>query len=341
MIGYRVIPAEAGLLESQGFPAWLAATEPEWFRDYLDPSPAERGAHFSRRLASLAGRPGCSVWTCERQGRIEAAFGFERQDWDSNHFGFECARLTPLCLEQGLDPAARRDALAACLGQGLDLARKSGVRLLQRRLLSLRQAEIWLLEALGFYLADNVVVLLRPVGPQDLSPAPPVGLSLRPARLEDEPAVQVLARGTFPHSRFVQDPLFGWELGEAVYSRWIESLFRELAEKGDESHSARMLVAECGGALAGYAAFRLEPDAPGGASRSLAEINLIGTDPRFSGRGVGSSLVRAAVAELAGRGAALLEASTWMNNRQALALYQKTGFRVVENLFTFHHRFEG
>ncbi|MFE9772217.1 GNAT family N-acetyltransferase [Streptomyces sp. NPDC005931] len=61
------------------------------------------------------------------------------------------------------------------------------------------------------------------------------------------------------------------------------------------------------------------------------EIKRLWTDPAARGRGVASGLVDAALAHAARGGASTVRLSVWQWRRDAIALYQRLGFTVVES----------
>ncbi|MEV8539201.1 GNAT family N-acetyltransferase [Streptomyces sp. NPDC051572] len=62
-----------------------------------------------------------------------------------------------------------------------------------------------------------------------------------------------------------------------------------------------------------------------------SEIKRLWTDPAFRGRGVASSLLRAALAHAAENGAGAVRLSVWKWRTGAIALYERFGFAVTES----------
>lgn len=92
---------------------------------------------------------------------------------------------------------------------------------------------------------------------------------------------------------------------------------RGLVEDRDDDHVR--LVTEIDGLLAGYVAFEFQPDGAG-------YLDFLGVSPRFQRRGLGTQLVRAAVASLGRRGAAPIHLTVREDNRGARQLYGSLGF---------------
>jgi GNAT superfamily N-acetyltransferase len=87
-----------------------------------------------------------------------------------------------------------------------------------------------------------------------------------------------------------------------------------------------VLVADTPGRASGYIAYSAsrDPDAVG----TVGEVRTLFVDPSGWSRGVGSALLRGALAELGARG--FTEATVWSfaANRRANALYEKHGLRL-------------
>ncbi|MEV0982622.1 GNAT family N-acetyltransferase [Streptomyces sp. NPDC049915] len=62
-----------------------------------------------------------------------------------------------------------------------------------------------------------------------------------------------------------------------------------------------------------------------------SEAKRLWTDPAFRGRGVASSLVRAALAYAAQSGVSTVRLSVWQWRSGAIALYERLGFTVTES----------
>ncbi|MEU3862633.1 GNAT family N-acetyltransferase [Streptomyces sp. NPDC028722] len=62
-----------------------------------------------------------------------------------------------------------------------------------------------------------------------------------------------------------------------------------------------------------------------------SEIKRLWTDPAFRGRGIASSLVRAALVHAAESGVGAVRLSVWKWRAGAIALYERLGFTVTES----------
>lgn len=79
------------------------------------------------------------------------------------------------------------------------------------------------------------------------------------------------------------------------------------------------LLAESGGAIAGFAQIKLEPE--------CIEIHRFYVDRAFHGKGVAQSLMAESEAIAAARAAKRVWLGVWERNDRAIAFYKKCGFR--------------
>ena len=321
------------------FEPWLAATEPEWFREYFEPSSQARGRYLLAQFARAARDATAEIFTARGAGGVLlAAMVVCRLDWDSRHFGIECARIGPYCLTKGGNSRSRLFVHEALTERAVDWSVDHRLRLLQRRLLSRRIDEIRCLEARGFRLADNIVTLTADPASEPSSKGKQRDVAFRPANTDDLPALVEMTRDAFPHSRFVHDPVLNPERGRAVYVAWLEAIVTGDRSAGEKvSADTRVIVCTIRGEIGGYAVINRDPELDALLERRLGLIELFVIAERFRGRGLGSGLLRSVLQQFAGDGVDIVEASTWINGKAALGLYQKAGFSVRENLLSFHY----
>ena len=182
--------------------------------------------------------------------------------------------------------------------------------------------------AAGFSLVDTNVTL--EVSAASTVPGDWPGIEVRPAEVDDHPAIQAVAESAFIYSRFHLDPLFPDAMANRIKREWIRSYCE--AKRGDA-----LFVAHADGKVAGFlAALKIEVD-----GRPAAVIDLIAVDETVRGRVMAHALVARFQAHYRSR-AKILRVGTQVANTASLGLYQRCGFAVVEASYVLHaHRRDG
>lgn len=95
------------------------------------------------------------------------------------------------------------------------------------------------------------------------------------------------------------------------------------------------LLADCAGALIGFAQLRLATPPPFEvAALRPAELQRLYVDQSRHGRGVAQALLQAGLAAVTGRGCDLCWLGVWEHNPRAIAFYRKFGFATAgEHVF--------
>ena len=133
-------------------------------------------------------------------------------------------------------------------------------------------------------------------------------ISLRPARLSD--AAQIGAVGYAAWLKGI-----GGHVGPEAHCRIDAETFEAFAR----TSWAQILVAECDGAVVGFA----------GTEAGDNYISDLWVSPDFEGRGIGARLVAALERVIAERGYDSAEIEVLTANGRALQLYQRLGYRIV------------
>jgi dTDP-4-amino-4,6-dideoxy-D-galactose acyltransferase len=225
--------------------------------------------------------------------------------WDSEFFGRRIARVAARGLEAGQQGALWdwvRSEKIDCLYYLADAADTASVRAA---------------EDAGFRLVDVRVTRVLENPP----PAPQAQGGIRAARAEDLPALRAIARVSHGDTRFFHDPKLPRERCEALYETWIE--------RACEGRADHVWVAEERGAVAGYLACALVPDATG-------SIDLFAVAPERRGGGIGERLVRASLGWFAGQGCRQVRVVSQARNLPATRVYESTGFRTVSVELWYH-----
>lgn len=145
---------------------------------------------------------------------------------------------------------------------------------------------------------------------------------VRPAVVDDLPALQAIARTAHTDSRFFADSHFPRERSQELYAIWLERDFRE----------GVLWVAAGENAPQGYITCQLRND-------GIGQIGLLGVSAHARGRGVGANLVRRAVRWFKDQGAAAALVVTQGRNARAQRLYQYAGFVTDQMQIWFHRWF--
>jgi ribosomal protein S18 acetylase RimI-like enzyme len=102
--------------------------------------------------------------------------------------------------------------------------------------------------------------------------------------------------------------------------------FRHLLTRANAS----ILVADEGGALAGYALVLFSR------GTALARLYSIAVDGAFRGRGLGRTLLAAAEAAALARGCVSMRSEVRLDNRASLALFEANGYRRIDELEDYY-----
>nr|WP_159587868.1 GNAT family N-acetyltransferase [Chelativorans xinjiangense] len=122
---------------------------------------------------------------------------------------------------------------------------------------------------------------------------------LRLARASDIDQLDAIERGAFTHDRLSRRSLRG-------------CMRRE---------TAQMIVADCGGALAGYCLVLFRK------SSRIARLYSLAVAPCYAGSGVGRALLAAAEQAARGQARLLLRLEVREDNLRAIGLYERGGYR--------------
>ncbi len=222
--------------------------------------------------------------------------------WDTLHFGRKMGGLV-ISGDFNLDELARL----------LDEARDAGYKHLTARIPGSQLGWGQTLSSAGFYLADVGITFAT-----EINDAPEPHLPVRPATLDDIPALREISQGLFLTSRFYHDPFFSREEADGVFAAWAEN-----SVNGGAADLA--IVVDAGEGVAGYVTLRL---------KDVGVIVLIGAS-RKAPRGTGNALMAAAHKTYAERGLTRAEVRTQAYNYAAVGLYLRWGYRIARTDMTW------
>ncbi|MBZ5627162.1 MAG: GNAT family N-acetyltransferase [Acidobacteriia bacterium] len=237
--------------------------------------------------------------------------------WDTDFFGCRIGRV-------------RTDMLANELALKIDeWSRDNHIQCLYFLARPDDPATIRTAEAHGFGLVDVRLTLDRKVRPAQGATCrqlPPDAV-IRPARLEDLPRLQGIARTAHGDARFFNDAHFPRPRVEEFYSVWITVECEGRAQKV-------FVAAGPAGQPLGYVSCHLE------SPQSKGQIGLVGVAHEARGKGLGSSLVLAALDWFAAQRAKGIAVVTQGRNVAAQRLYQSLGF-LTADLRLWYHKWYG
>ncbi len=240
--------------------------------------------------------------------RLTALLLYRPEAWESQVLDKRIARL--MLLTGGT--AANRRRL---LRQFIHTARHQGADLITVRVEADNQRDIQLLEREHFVFVDGLLTLSMEGIEGVAAPA------IRIMTAADLEAVQQIAAGTFVNSRFYGDPKLSTAAADRLYRRWTVNNFRGRADRN-------WVAADQRGQVLGFIQCRT-------VERWLI-IDLLAVKKGCGSRGVGSSLVRAALSDAVERGIRRAQVGTQLGNIAAVRLYERCGFRLVHASVTLH-----
>ncbi|HOY62985.1 MAG TPA: hypothetical protein PK745_07345 [bacterium] len=182
------------------------------------------------------------------------------------------------------------------------------------------------MEKRGFLLMDTLLYLSFFYGSTPL-PVHAGEAATRPARPDDLPDIQLIARQSFSgyYGHYHADERLDDDKCSEAYSSWITRSCR--AELADE-----VLVAEINGKVMGFSSLKM-------AGPDSAEWTLGCVSPDAQGKGVFKSLTAGAILWGADNNLKKLSASTLINTIPVLKTWQQMGFTQTHSFYTFHKWF--
>jgi dTDP-4-amino-4,6-dideoxy-D-galactose acyltransferase len=239
----------------------------------------------------------------------------ELLEWDTQFFGVRVARIAG----HHLDDAGARHALNWCAAERIDC------------LYFLANAEsaesVAAAEAHGFGLKDVRLTYQRRLDPAlaDGVPELPAGVVLRPSRLDDCAALEVIAEGGYTDSRFYFDRRFPRAAADELYRVWVR---QSVAGQADV-----VLVLEYQGRAVGFITCHLLGERTG-------QCRLGGLDAELRGRGLGQQMYEGALRWFAARGVETVVYVTQARNIRAQRLFQRLGFLSHSTQLWYHKWFD-
>lgn len=218
----------------------------------------------------------------------------EELEWDSRFFGRKIGILKS-------PPSSGKRLLKA-----LDDAQSRGFRYLTCKIKKGDFKGIQLLEHVGFYLTDIGVTWEKNIKSSTVNPGIQVALE------KDIGSLKSLTKDLFRHSRFYHDPFFKKSEADKLFRAWVENSVR-----GDAADVVFWIKES------GFVTCRR-------LSATRGEIPLIGVAEGKRGKGIGSSLVSAAMRWFRDEKVRGMRTRTQLVNIRAMNFYRDIGFQLKE-----------
>lgn len=230
------------------------------------------------------------------------SFSWEELPWDSKILERRTAKVV------SLDPKDEPKNLVEELIFSLE---KEKIEYATFRVNASKFKMIHALEENGFRLVDGYLELECEIeGTEDLS-------EIRIAEKKDLPRLQEIAANSFSKTRFYNDPLIKKSQADKIYSEWIKnSILGKMADV--------VLVWEEKGNILGFVTLRKN-----------GNLTLIAVAKEAQGKGIGKSLVKAALSQFKKWGLSKSSIETQITNISALRIYEACGYKIKDSYLTF------
>ena len=150
------------------------------------------------------------------------------------------------------------------------------------------------------------------------------GIRVRPFQADDLAGLQSIARTVHGDTRFFKDAHFPRQRAEDLYSTWITS------DTQGRAQQVWVAVSEAGQPVGYISCYR-------DAARMQGQIGLVGVSPQARRRGIGKTLVLAAMDWFRSQDMDVVTVVTSGDNLGAQRLYQQCGF-LSRDLELWHHK---
>lgn len=129
-----------------------------------------------------------------------------------------------------------------------------------------------------------------------------------------------IAKKSFQHSRFFNDPNIPRSKAKNIYLHWTKCAFEQMDKY--------FVICEREGDVAGYILFSMNNDS--------SVIELIAVDEKYQGKRVGSSLIDTMELFVLEKGVKKVKVGTQVNNIHGFRFYIKKGFEFVSCRSVYH-----
>ena len=144
-------------------------------------------------------------------------------------------------------------------------------------------------------------------------------LKIRLARSSDKNKISNIAQKNFKYSRFHKDKLISNYYANKIKKNWIENYF--YGKRGDE-----LIIAELDKKIVGFLLLIN--------TKKCIFIDLICVDKKYSGRGIGKSMIEYLETNY---DFISIKVGTQSNNLPSKKLYENSGFKINKTNYTYHY----
>ncbi len=263
-----------------------------------------------------------------QEGEIVGLIGFQKKQWDEEHFGYPVAAIDYLYATKGSEGRAAADQLLHVFDSW---AAAEGIKRASVRYMQQEEIASALL-AHSFYFIENDSYLAR-----DLTKNPPKentvpsGITIRLYMPGEEEKIYEIVRRAPWTNRFHSDKTIEKTRADELYVKWVRG--------GISNASKRITVLECEGRLAGFMLWSYERIVSGGDSFLLGDQELVAIDPDFSGRGFARHLYNGCLVHMSKLGVSRAWTVVNSQNTPALKTLKNLGFSSVYTADVYHRQF--
>jgi dTDP-4-amino-4,6-dideoxy-D-galactose acyltransferase len=283
-----------------------------------------------------------------RNGSIEGLACLMRAAFDSSVYQLEMGEVSSFLAHENRREATLHGSLLRCI---LRSASKLGIEHLSCRIPVDDVAARHALELAGFLLMDtsveyswNPTLIEISESEHSLNVRTPatspgssfrilkLGVTYRPSRSEDLPALEEIARRSFTQdtlSRYSVDPALPLERTGNFYARWINNAVRG-------SFGDLVMVACAGERPVGFQAFRREAEFSELLGVPAGSMGIGAIDPNFRGGGIFPGLMATVLAWCGREGIRLARGRTLVNNFRMHRTCAATGGTIRACFHSFH-----
>ncbi|TJX13649.1 GNAT family N-acetyltransferase [Tissierella creatinini] len=225
--------------------------------------------------------------------------------WDTNYFGVNAARVN---LRSIIQESEQEEIINFC--KAYDFVTISNHA-------NEKENDRWIGVKTNAFLADVNIQFIKVLEDKPISLDNNTYVANNLSRNEQ---IVKIARNSFQHSRFFNDPKLPEDKAKNIYLHWTESAF--------DQEDKYFAICEREGNVAGYILFSFNDES--------SVIELIAVDERYQGQGVGKSLIQSMESFVKNQGIYKIKVGTQVKNISAAQFYIAMGFKYVDCGSVYH-----